>query len=221
MAGFWNGHVHLTEPCWAGAASRPAAELDTSLADMFSGRGFTTVVDLASNPRDTMALKRRIESRWIAGPRIYTAGTAISPARGILFYVRESVSWYLRWALSAPWTAVGGRVAVTRQLRGGAEVQAVHRLLCDAPRVRLMSPRIARAVVRTARSRGALVFAHTRRPPYRRPIVSGRGGRPQPRSSMPCSSTQLTPRDATPTRCGRSGLGRMGWPVGREESPGE
>ena len=162
VAGFWNAHVHLTEPCWAGAARRPAAELDASLADVFTSHGFTTVVDLASNPRDTMPLKGRIESGELAGPRVYTAGTAIHPARGLPFYTRESVPWYLHWALPTPWTVLGARVAATRQLRGGAEVTKLFTGSYVTPtRIRPMSPRIARAAVRVAHGWGALVFAHT------------------------------------------------------------
>ena len=162
VAGFWNGHVHLTEPCWAGASRRSAAQLDALLADMFMSHGFTTVADLASDPRNTIPLKRRIESGELAGPRVYTAGMALYPAGGLPFYVRESVPWYLRWALPTPWTALGARLAVGRQLRGGAEVIKLFTGSYVTPtRIRPMAPWIARAAVGAAHSRHALVFAHT------------------------------------------------------------
>ncbi len=48
-AGFWNAHVHFTEPKWSNANWKPAADLNSQLADMFLSRGFTTVIDLGSN----------------------------------------------------------------------------------------------------------------------------------------------------------------------------
>src|SRR5262249_34381289 len=59
-AGFWNAHVHFTEPKWSNANWKSAAILDPQLADMFLSRGFTTVIDLGSNPADTFAIRRRI-----------------------------------------------------------------------------------------------------------------------------------------------------------------
>ena len=76
-AGFWNAHVHFTEPKWSLAQWKSAATLNPQLADMFLSRGFTTIVDLGSNPADTLAIRRRIEKGRLTGPYIYTAGTAL------------------------------------------------------------------------------------------------------------------------------------------------
>src|SRR3546814_6570480 len=73
LAGFWNSHVHCTEPKWAGAADLPAPRLQSQLQEMLVRYGFTSVVDTGSDPRDTGPLRARIESGEIAGPRILTA----------------------------------------------------------------------------------------------------------------------------------------------------
>jgi imidazolonepropionase-like amidohydrolase len=73
-AGFWNSHVHFLEPVWRGAGTAPAAPLEEHLRSMLTRWGFTTVYDLGSSPDDTLALRRRIESGELAGPRIFTAG---------------------------------------------------------------------------------------------------------------------------------------------------
>src|SRR6478735_8767432 len=75
-AGFWNTHVHFTEPKWSMAQWKSAATLNPQLADMFLSRGFTTVIDLGSNPADTFAIRRRTEKGELTGPYIYTAATA-------------------------------------------------------------------------------------------------------------------------------------------------
>src|SRR5262249_10470811 len=58
-AGFWNSHVHFTEPAWRDAASAPADGLTKHMQEMLTKWGFTTVWDLGSNASDTQALRRR------------------------------------------------------------------------------------------------------------------------------------------------------------------
>src|SRR5271163_5228199 len=72
-AGFWNAHIHFTEPKWQFSDFRPAAQLNAQLADMLTSRGFTTVVDCGSDQRVTLPICRRIESGELIGPKIYTA----------------------------------------------------------------------------------------------------------------------------------------------------
>ena len=69
-AGFWNAHVHLTESKWDYAAFKSAEALNAQLADMLTSRGFTTVVDLGSDPRASISLRRRIEASDLKGPAI-------------------------------------------------------------------------------------------------------------------------------------------------------
>ncbi|HEX8926163.1 MAG TPA: hypothetical protein VF786_10250, partial [Terriglobales bacterium] len=90
-AGFWNVHVHFTEPKWQWAEWKSATALDGQLADMLTSRGFTTVADLGSDPRVTIALRRRIERGELRGPAIYTAGPALYPPDGVPYYLRDSM----------------------------------------------------------------------------------------------------------------------------------
>ena len=91
VAGFQNSHVHFTEPKWEGAAQAPAAQLSSQLEEMLLRWGATTVVDTGSLLSNTLALRARIESGEVRGPRIYTVGTPTYPYNGIPYYLRESL----------------------------------------------------------------------------------------------------------------------------------
>jgi imidazolonepropionase-like amidohydrolase len=106
-AGFWNCHVHLIEPVWSGAARKPACQLQPALDDMFNSRGFTSVVDLGSNPLQTAAVRRRIETGGLLGPRIRTAGTGIYPGGGLPFYTREAMPRLIQVLTPTPRTRMG------------------------------------------------------------------------------------------------------------------
>lgn len=161
-AGFWNCHVHLTEPVWSAAGRADALRLQSALDDMLVSRGFTTVVDLASNSRDTLPLIARIESGELTGPTIYTATEAICPARGLPFYTKESLPWYLWWAIPTPWTARGASRVAARQLRRGAGVIKLFTgSYVERDRIKVMAPRTAAAAAAAAHQHGVLVFAHT------------------------------------------------------------
>ena len=69
VAGFWNCHVHFTEPHWQGAADQPSEKLQGQMETMLIRYGFTTVVDTGSAPRNTFAIRRRIEE-GVPGPDI-------------------------------------------------------------------------------------------------------------------------------------------------------
>ena len=89
MAGFWNTHVHFTEPKWDQAATRSYLTLNGDLLRMVLHSGFTTVVDTGSDLANTRALRSRIESDYVRGPRILTAGAPIYPPDGIPYYVKR------------------------------------------------------------------------------------------------------------------------------------
>jgi imidazolonepropionase-like amidohydrolase len=74
VAGFWNSHVHFIEPAWNNAANAPAAVLEKHMQEMLTRWGFTTVWDLGSEPANSSALRRRVESGEVAGPKILLAG---------------------------------------------------------------------------------------------------------------------------------------------------
>jgi hypothetical protein len=74
---------------WDEATTRPASELARDTQAMLTHSGFTTVVDVASDPNNTVPLRRRVESGEVAGPNIYTSGFGIYPPHGIPFYLDD------------------------------------------------------------------------------------------------------------------------------------
>jgi len=85
VAGFWNSHVHF-ETGWQDALHAPVGGVEAHLQEMLTRWGFTTVWDLGSDPYNTLALRRRIESGEIPGPQILMAGD-IFPKNGHPVYL--------------------------------------------------------------------------------------------------------------------------------------
>ncbi|HVZ83409.1 MAG TPA: amidohydrolase family protein [Terracidiphilus sp.] len=160
-AGFWNAHVHFTEPKWSFAEWKSPATLNPQLAGMFLSRGFTTVVDLGSNPADTFSIRRRIEKGELTGPYIYTAGTALYPPHGAPFYLRESMPAWMVAMLPQPVTPAQARRIVRRNLASGADVTKLFTGSWVARGHVLPMPLdIAQAAVETSHLNGRIVFAH-------------------------------------------------------------
>lgn len=160
-AGFWNAHVHFTEPKWNFAEWKSAATLDSQLAEMFLSRGFTTVIDLGSNPADTFAIRRRIETGELTGPYVYTAGTALYPPNGVPFYLRESMPGWMVRLLPQPATPDAARRIVRRNLNSGADVTKLFTGSWVARgRVLPMPLDVAKAAVDESHLYGRIVFAH-------------------------------------------------------------
>ena len=164
LAGFWNCHVHFTEPKWWDAANRPAEQLREDLQQMLTRYGFTTAVDLASLIDNTTRLRARIESGEVPGPRILTAGSALYPVEGVPYYVTDTAP-ELATLLPTPATAEEAVAAVQRTVDGGADV--IKLFLVTGVRggdrsieLRSMSPEVVRAAVQHAHRQGRLVFAH-------------------------------------------------------------
>lgn len=86
-AGFWNSHVHILAPALLHVEDSDAKQLDQQLDTMFNRWGFTTVFDIASVLNNTLALRRRIESGELRGPRILTVGEPIWTIEPV--YVRD------------------------------------------------------------------------------------------------------------------------------------
>ncbi len=86
-AGFWNSHVHILSPALLHTQDSDAKRLDQELDAMFNRWGFTTVFDIASVLDNTLALRRRIESGELRGPRILTVGEPIWTLEPV--YVRD------------------------------------------------------------------------------------------------------------------------------------
>ncbi len=82
-AGFWNSHVHFMERKWANAARIPAPELSAQLQAMLTRYGVTTAFDTGSMWENTRALRDRVESGEVPGPRILSTGEILYP-KGVL-----------------------------------------------------------------------------------------------------------------------------------------
>jgi imidazolonepropionase-like amidohydrolase len=160
-AGFWNAHVHFTEPKWSMANWKSASILNAQLADMFLSRGFTTVIDLGSNPADTMSIRRRIEQGELNGPYIYTAGTALYPPHGVPFYLRETLPRWITMLMPQPSTPEEATGIVRRNLASDADVTKLFTgSWVERGHVLPMPVDVARAAVTETHLNGKLVFAH-------------------------------------------------------------
>lgn len=159
-AGFWNAHVHFTEPKWMGAEWKRAATLDAQLADMFLSRGFATVIDVGSNPADTVSIRRRIESMELKGPFIYTSGPPLYPPHGVPYYLGD-LPWWIRKLMHQPETPGQAQIAVRDNLNEGADLTKLFTGSWIARgRVLPMPLNIAKAAVETTHLNGKLVFSH-------------------------------------------------------------
>jgi imidazolonepropionase-like amidohydrolase len=159
-AGFWNSHVHFTEQKWAYSAFKSADTLNAQLADMLTSRGFTTVVDLSSDPRQTISLRRRIETGNLKGPLIYTAGQGIFPPHGIPYYLADLPA-IDRWLMPQPETPEAAARIEERNIRIGADVLKLFTgSIVEPHKVLPMPLDIAAAAVEVAHSHGQLAFAH-------------------------------------------------------------
>ncbi|HSS76739.1 MAG TPA: amidohydrolase family protein, partial [Thermoanaerobaculia bacterium] len=121
-AGFQNSHVHFTEAKWADAEHQAAPKVTSQLQEMLTRYGFTTVVDTASLLENTTALRKRIESGEIAGPRILTAGAPLYPPNGVPYYLKDTLPAEIVKMLPQPSTQQLAEEVVRRDIAGGADI---------------------------------------------------------------------------------------------------
>ena len=160
-AGFWNAHIHLTERKWVRALRQPPAVLGDLLSDIALSRGFTTVVDIGSDPRSTLAIRRRIETGVAAGPFLYTAGSGLYPPKGIPYYLRGALPWYASWFIPQPSRPSAAVRAVERNIARGTDlVKLFTGSYVQRGVVRPMPLAIAQSAVEAAHAHHQLVFAH-------------------------------------------------------------
>ena len=154
VAGFWNSHVHFTQPVWTNAATAPAAPLQQHMQDMLTKWGFTTVWDLGSDHGDTLPLRRRVNSGEVAGPNILLAGN---------MYPKGGHPVYLPADLQLPEVATPDEAAQLAgdYLRMGSDgiKLFVGAAMGEKPTVN-MDPAIAKAAADVAHAQGKPVFAH-------------------------------------------------------------
>jgi len=161
LAGFWNAHVHFMEPKWDDAAHQPAEKLAGQIEAMLTHSGFTTVVDTGSDGENTIALRKRIESGEIAGPRIFTSGAPIFPAHSLPYYL-DGVSAALRSKLGQPETPAEATAFVDKNAAMGTDIVKLFTGSIVKPnQITPMTVPLARAAADEAHRHGQLVFAHT------------------------------------------------------------
>ena len=166
VAGFWNTHVHFMEPKWNNAANLPTTQLTAQLQDMLTRYGFTSVVDIGSELQNTLALRRRVTTGEVKGPRILTAGMIIFPKDGLPFYVTDYLPAELvaKVRLNEAATPADAVRIVDEQLAQGADVVKIMAVSIMRPNGHLqfkpMPLPIVQAATAEAHRKGKLVFAH-------------------------------------------------------------
>jgi imidazolonepropionase-like amidohydrolase len=153
VAGFWNSHVHF-ETGWDHAATAPADKLENHMQEMLTHWGFTTVWDLGSATDNTLALRRRVETGEIPGPKILMAG-AIFPKDGHPVYLPPEMQ--LPEAASPQEAEQMAQKYLATGLEGIKLFTGIY--MGDKP-VMNMDLSMVKAAVSVAHAQGKPVFAH-------------------------------------------------------------
>ncbi len=160
-AGFWNCHIHLMIDPLLNAAKAKPETLQAALQAMLTRWGFTTVFDLASDTENSLALRRRIETGEVAGPRILTVGAPFYPEHGTPIYVRGwlAAHHYPSAEVSTPQQAAA---RAAQQLEEGTDGVKIFAGAIVGGKIGVLPMRldIAKAVVAEAHKRGKPAFAH-------------------------------------------------------------
>lgn len=155
-SGFWNSHVHFTEPKWHNAVSLSSAQLTQQLREMLTRYGFTTVFDTGSSIENTKVIRQRVEAGEAAGPRILTTGEPIYPKDGIPIYVRE-----LKIKLPEVATQEQATSLAREKVGGGADaIKIFAASWVGGDRVVTMPTEVMRALTAEAHRHGKLAIAH-------------------------------------------------------------
>jgi len=160
-AGFWNCHIHLMTADQLNATTAKAETLQTSLEEMLTRWGFTTVFDLASSTDNALALRRRVNSGEIAGPMILTVGDPFFPKDGTPIYVRDFIKAH-GWPHEEVSTPEEAAARAARQLDRGTDGVKIFAGAIVGGQIGVLPMRIdiAKAVVAEAHRRGKPAFAH-------------------------------------------------------------
>jgi imidazolonepropionase-like amidohydrolase len=160
VAGFQNSHVHFTGDEFRDARHQRAEALGVALTRMLTRYGYTTVFDIASDRDNTLALRDRIETGDVRGPRILTAGWALFPPHGLPIYISHMRKELLD-KLPQPSSIDEALKVVRENFAAGTDGT---KLFLATPQgdntVKRMPPDIARAAVDETHRRAKLVFAH-------------------------------------------------------------
>jgi imidazolonepropionase-like amidohydrolase len=153
-AGFWNSHVHFTQPTWSGVATAPAERLTAALRGMLTSYGVVRALDTGSEQANTEALRRRIASGEVLGPTIMMAAGSIAPVGGSPYYILPA-------RLPEAESAAAVVAIVETALDRGAEGIKLFTGSWATPRSIVVMPvEMVRAATDAAHRRGRFVIAH-------------------------------------------------------------
>ena len=156
-AGFWNSHVHMLLPTLLHAENLRSQQIASSLEEMLTRWGFTTVFDVGSLLDNTTLIRRRMESGEVKGPRILTVGEPFWAKAPI--YVRE----FLRTNhidIPEGESSTQAVERVRRQIHDGADGIKIFAGSVEADGILIMPFDVAQAIVAEAHHAGKPVFAH-------------------------------------------------------------
>ena len=153
-AGFWNCHVHFSEPKWEDARILAAKQLRDHVRDMFTQWGFTTVFDTGSILDNTKAIARRIEAGEFPGPMILSAGEPFTSPNATPYYLAPLKLPELE-------TAEQATALARARLDAGADAIKIFQGAWISPEKLVPMPAdLVKAVAAVAHSRGKLLLAH-------------------------------------------------------------
>lgn len=160
VSGFQNSHIHFLGDEYVDANRQPAEALSSALTEMLIQYGYTTVVDIASDRDNTLALRARIEKGEVSGPRIMTAGLPLFAPQGLPSYISHLRQAFLD-RLPQPTSVDAALKVLNENFSAGADVT---KLFIASPQFNASTKRIpaeiARAAVEETHRHGKLVFAH-------------------------------------------------------------
>src|SRR5262245_18051360 len=158
-AGFWNSHVHFIETKWENAPSIPASQLTQQLRDMLTRYGFTTVFDTGSHWENTKAIRQRIESGAIDGPRIFSTGEILFSKGGTPPPNLIKPYGNIARKMPEPENIQQAVELVQKQLESGVDAVKIYAQTWWNPRLK-MPLEIVKAIVAEAHHHHKLVFVH-------------------------------------------------------------
>ena len=158
-AGFWNSHVHFTEIKWENAASLPSQQLTKQLQEMLTRYGFTTVFDTGSYWEITKALRQRIESGAVEGPRIFSTGEILFPKRGAPPPELLKASGTIARTMPEVENAQQAVELVRQKLDSGVDAIKIYAQTFWDPNLK-MPLEVIKAITIEAHSHARLVFVH-------------------------------------------------------------
>jgi imidazolonepropionase-like amidohydrolase len=160
LAGFQNSHVHFIGEDFLDARNRSSTLLSTQIERMLTRYGFTTVVDTASELKNTLVIRNRIESGEIRGPRILTVGAGVFPPAGLPVYISDLPHAFLDSQLM-PQSAEEASHLVRQNLEQGADATKLFVATPQADHsLKRMSIDVARAAVEATHAKNKLVMVH-------------------------------------------------------------